>query len=196
MMVVLVIVAIGSALVVPMVEGGYEAREVRRAARQIASTMHYCRGEAVALGQPQELVIDAIENSIHTTGWGRWAVLTDRAVIEDVRGGQAFGDGVVQILFFPNGSTSGAEVIVAGRRDGRVDRHPGNPGPQREPRQRRGLPHPRPGSPRRAGRGLERQGARLPVRLLAPLPPGRYHLARRRGRQDVHVEEPADGPRK
>src|SRR5438046_2170847 len=94
MMVVLVIVAIGSALVVPMVEGGYEAREVRRAARQIASTMHYCRGEAVALGQPQELVIDAIENSIHTTGWGRWAVLTDRAVIEDVRGGQAFGGGV------------------------------------------------------------------------------------------------------
>ena len=116
MMVVLVIVAIGSALVVPMVEGGYESREVRRAARQIAATMHYCRGEAVALGQPQELVIDAVENSIHTTG-GRWAVLTDRAVIEDVRGGQAFGDGVVQILFFPNGSTSGAEVIVAGRRD-------------------------------------------------------------------------------
>lgn len=122
MMVVLVIVAIGSALVVPMVEGGYESREVRRAARQIASTMHYCRGEAVALGQPQELVIDALENSIHTTGWGRWAVLTDRAVIEDVRGGQAFGYGVVQILFFPNGSTSGAEVIIAGRRDRREHR--------------------------------------------------------------------------
>ena len=79
MMVVLVIIAFGSALVVPLVEGGYEGREVRRAARQIAATMHYCRGEAVALGQPQELVIDALENSIHTTGWGRWAVLTDRA---------------------------------------------------------------------------------------------------------------------
>jgi len=119
---VLVIIAFGSALVVPLVEGGYEGREVRRAARQIAATMHYCRGEAVALGQPQELVIDALENSIHTTGWGRWAVLTDRAVIEDVRGGRAFGDGVVQILFFPNGSTSGAEVIVAGRRDRREHR--------------------------------------------------------------------------
>ena len=119
LMVVLVIVALGSMLVVPMVEGGWEAREVRRAARQIASTMHYCRGEAVALGQPQELVIDGVENSIHTTGWDRWAVLTDRAVIEDVRGGQAFGDGVVQILFYPNGSTSGAEVIVAGRQNRR-----------------------------------------------------------------------------
>src|SRR5258705_8482528 len=117
MVVVLLIIGIGTVLVVPMIEGGFDSREVRRAARQIASTMHYCRGEAVALGQPQELVIDALENSIHTTGWGRWAVLTDRAVIEDVHGGQAFGDGGVQILFFPNGSTSGAEGIIAGRRD-------------------------------------------------------------------------------
>jgi len=122
MVVVLLIIAIGSVLVVPMVEGGFEAREVRRAARQIASTMHFCRGEAVALGQPQELVIDTVQNSIHTTAWGRWAVLTDRAVIEDVRGGQEFGEGVVQILFFPNGSTSGAEVVVASRRDRREHR--------------------------------------------------------------------------
>src|SRR5213593_1021328 len=122
MAMVLLIIAVGSALVVPMIEGGFDNREVRRAARQLAATMHYCRGEAVALGKPQELVIDAVQNSIHTTGWGRWAVLTDRAVIEDVRGGQAFGDGVVQILFFPNGSTSGAEVIVAGRRDRREHR--------------------------------------------------------------------------
>src|SRR5947207_13618937 len=108
MMVVLVIIAFGSALVVPLVEGGYEGREVRRAARQIAATMHYCRGEAVALGQPQELVLDALENSIHTTGWGRWPVLTDRGVIEDVRGGQAFSQGGVQIVCFPSGMTSDA----------------------------------------------------------------------------------------
>jgi general secretion pathway protein H len=122
MVVVLLIIALGSALVVPMIEGGVEAREVRRAARQIASTMHYCRGEAVALGEPQELVIDALQNSIHTTAWKRWAVLTDRAVIEDVRGGTGYGDGVVQILFFPNGSTSGADVVIAGRRDRREHR--------------------------------------------------------------------------
>jgi general secretion pathway protein H len=122
MAVVLVIIALGSALVVPMVQGGFEAREVRRAARQIAATMHYCRGEAVARGQPQELVIDALQNSIHTTGWGRWAVLTDRAVIADVIGGNEVGDGVVQILFFPNGSTSGAEVLVASRRQPRERR--------------------------------------------------------------------------
>ena len=115
--VVMMIIGLASALVLPMVEGGFDAREVRRAARQIASTMHYCRGEAVSLGAPQELVIDTYRNTIHTTGWDRWAVLTDRALITDVHGGNALGDGMVQVLFFPNGSTSGAEVLLASRRD-------------------------------------------------------------------------------
>jgi len=113
--IVLLIIAIGSVLAVPMMEAGFEAREVRRAARQIAATMHFCRGEAVGLGEPQELVIDPVGNKIHTTGWARWAVLTDRAVIEDVQGGVPIGDGRVQVLFFPNGSTSGAEILLASR---------------------------------------------------------------------------------
>ena len=117
MTVVLLIIAIGTALAVPLIEGGFDSREVRRAARQIAATMHYCRGEAVARGRPQELVIDMTKNSIHAVNNARWAVLTDRAVIERVRGGNELGDGVVQILFFPNGSTSGVEVVLASRRD-------------------------------------------------------------------------------
>ena len=116
MTVVLLVIALGTVLAVPMVEGGLDAREVRRAARQIAATMHYCRGEAISLGTPQELVIDPLRNKMHTTGWGRWAVLTDRAAVEKVAGGIPVGDGAVQILFFPNGSTSGAEIVVASRR--------------------------------------------------------------------------------
>jgi type II secretion system protein H len=115
--VVMMIIGLASALAIPMIEGGFDAREVRRAARQIASTMHYCRGEAVSLGAPQELVIDSYRNTIHTTSWDRWAVLTDRAIITDVHGGNVLGDGMVQILFFPNGSTSGVEVLLASRRD-------------------------------------------------------------------------------
>src|SRR5256885_5805423 len=68
MAMVLLIIAVGSALVVPMIEGGFDNREVRRAARQLAATMHYCRGEAVALGKPQELVIDAGQNTLPTSG--------------------------------------------------------------------------------------------------------------------------------
>jgi hypothetical protein len=84
--------------------------------------MLWCRGEAVSRGEPQELVIDVGRNTIHTTGWGRWAVLTEQAIIDDVQGGRVMGDGIVQILFFPNGATSGAEVVVASRRDPRERR--------------------------------------------------------------------------
>ncbi len=48
MTVVLLIIAIGITLAVPLVEGGFDSREVRRAARQIAATMVHCRVEAVA----------------------------------------------------------------------------------------------------------------------------------------------------
>src|SRR5262245_53093312 len=117
MTVVLLIIAIGITLAVPLIEGGFDSREVRRAARQIAATMVHCRGEAVATSAPQELIINPERNTIATTDWGRWAELTDRAVIERVQGGSDVGDGARQILFFPNGSTSGAEVVVASRRD-------------------------------------------------------------------------------
>jgi general secretion pathway protein H len=117
MMLVVVIMAIGITLAVPMIEGGYDSREVRRAARQIASTMHHCRGEAVAKGEVQTLVINPSTNMIATSDWGRWAVLTDRAAIEKVEGGTTAGDGAVTILFFPNGSSSGADVVLASRKD-------------------------------------------------------------------------------
>jgi len=117
MTVVLVIIAIGITLAVPLIEGGFDSREVRRAARQIASTMVHCRVEALAKSAPQELIINRARNTIATSDWGRWAQLTDRAVIERVDGGSDVGDGSRQILFFPNGSTSGADVVVASRRD-------------------------------------------------------------------------------
>ena len=117
MSVVLVIIAIGLTLAVPLIEGGMDSREVRRAARQIASTMVHCRVEALSKSEPQELVINPERNTLSTTDWGRWVVLTDRAVIERVDGGAEVGDGARQILFFPNGSTSGADIVVASRRD-------------------------------------------------------------------------------
>jgi general secretion pathway protein H len=122
MTVVLLIVAIGLTLAVPLIEGGFDSREVRRAARQIASTMVHCRVEAVSKAEPQGLVINAERNMISTSDWGRWAVLTDRAIIEKVDGGSPLGDGAVQVLFYPNGSTSGADVVVASRRDRGRDR--------------------------------------------------------------------------
>jgi len=118
MTVVMLIIGISMALVVPMVNGGITSREVRRAARQIASTMLHLRSEAVSLGRPTAMRIDIPENTVETVGGGRWAVLTDRAVIEDVGGGaRLVGDEQFEIRFYPNGSTSGGDVVLASRQD-------------------------------------------------------------------------------
>jgi general secretion pathway protein H len=114
---VLLIMAIAMAIVGPAIEGGFDSREVRRAARQIASTMHHLRGEAVATGHPTAMRIDQRENTIETVGGGRWAALTDRAVIESVSGAIPSGDDVWDIRFFPNGSNTGATVVLANSRD-------------------------------------------------------------------------------
>src|SRR5512147_257355 len=117
MMVVMMIIAIGITLAVPMIEGGMDAREVRRAARQIAATMLHCRVEAMSTSEPQGMVINAERNTVGTSDWGRWVRLTDRAIIEDVQGGADVGGGTRQFLCYPNGSTSGARVVVGSRRD-------------------------------------------------------------------------------
>jgi len=116
MTVVIAIIAIAMAVVVPMIDAGITSREVRRAARQIAATMHHLRTESVSLGKPVAMRIDVEENTIETVGGGRWAALTDRAFIERVAATEV-GTDRYQVLFYPNGSNSGAVVDLASRAD-------------------------------------------------------------------------------
>jgi len=117
MIVVLVIVGLAAAVVVPALDAGLDSREVRRATRQIAATMHHMRTEALATGRMRRMRINPAENAIETDDHGRWAVLTERAIIERVEGGAMAGDGTVDILFYANGATSGADIVIASRRD-------------------------------------------------------------------------------
>lgn len=117
MMVVLAIIGLAAAVVVPAIDAGMDSREVRRATRQIAATMHHLRTEALATGRTRRMRIDPAENAIETDDRKRWAVLTDRATIERVDGGFMAADGTVEILFYANGATSGAHIVVASRRD-------------------------------------------------------------------------------
>jgi general secretion pathway protein H len=117
LMFVVAIMAMALAVVGPMIDGGIDSREVRRAARQIVGTMNHLRGEAVATGRPTALRIDQRENTIETLGGGRWAALTERAVIESVVGGIPAGDEIWDVRFFPNGSTTGAALVLANSQD-------------------------------------------------------------------------------
>jgi len=117
LMVVLCIIGLAAAVVVPAIDAGMDSREVRRATRQIAATMHHLRSEALATGKLRHLRINPSENAIETDDKGRWAVLSERAIIERVDGGVMAGDGSVDIVFYANGATSGADIVIASRRD-------------------------------------------------------------------------------
>jgi type II secretion system protein H len=117
MMVVLAIIALVAAIAVPAIDAGLDSREVRRAVRQIAATMHHLRGEAIATGKTRRLRLNPEENAIETDDQSRWAILTERALIERVDGGFQTSDGTIEVLFYPNGATSGADVVVCSRRD-------------------------------------------------------------------------------
>jgi general secretion pathway protein H len=117
LVVVLAIIGLAAAVAVPAIEGGLDTREVNRAARQLRAMMHYLSTEAVATGKDRRLHIKPSENRIELDDGSRWAVLTERAQFERVLGGAVLGDGSVDILFYPNGSSSGADVTIASRRD-------------------------------------------------------------------------------
>ena len=117
LMVVMAIIGLAAMVAVPAIDAGMDSREVRRATRQIAATMHHLRSEALATGKLRHLRINPSENAIETDDKGRWAVLSERAIIERVDGGVMAGDGSVDILFYANGATSGADITVASRRD-------------------------------------------------------------------------------
>jgi len=117
MMVVLAIIGLAAAVVVPAIDAGLDSREVRRATRQIAATMHHMRTEALATGKLRRMHINPAENAIETDDHAHRTVLTERAIIERVDGGGMAGDGTIDILFYANGATSGADVVIASRRD-------------------------------------------------------------------------------
>ena len=117
-MVVLVIIAIGLTLAVPLIEGGFDSREVRRAARQIASTMVHCRGGgALQVGAPGAASsTPSATRSPPATGAAGQSSPTAPSSSESTAEPRWVTAGG-QILFYPNGSTSGADVVVASRRD-------------------------------------------------------------------------------
>jgi general secretion pathway protein H len=117
LIVVLAIIGLAAAVAVPAIEGGLDTREVNRAARQLRAMMHFLSVEAVASGTERRLRIKPSQNRMETDDGSRWVVLTNRAQFERVLGGAVSGDETVDILFYPNGSSSGADVIVASRRD-------------------------------------------------------------------------------
>jgi general secretion pathway protein H len=116
LVVVLLVIAVASAVAAPAITSGWRAREVRGSTRELAGLMRGLRERAVRRGVEQELVLDPDGQTVRWTG-GNETTLRGDASITGVRGGWRDADGSVHVVFYPNGGTTGIAVLIGGAAD-------------------------------------------------------------------------------
>ena len=117
LIVVMLIIAIASAMAVPAVTGGWRSREIRQGTRKLAGVMRSLRERAVRRGVEQELVLDPDGETLRWTD-GPGTTLPENVTIGAVSGGWRDEDGSVRVIFYPNGGATGFSAIVAARAGG------------------------------------------------------------------------------
>jgi prepilin-type N-terminal cleavage/methylation domain-containing protein len=111
LMIVLSIIAVAATLVAPAIESGIRARAVRG----VAATLRTMKSDAVISGHVQHLIIDPRANELRVEDRADSYTLGSGTQITSVHGGELDPSGVVRVNFYPNGSTSGVEVLVDDR---------------------------------------------------------------------------------
>ncbi len=113
----LAIMALATGIVAPAIEGGLRSRQVWRDARGFAATLRHLRREALASGEMQQLVISADRHVYQASTFAASVELSSSAAFVAVAGGLALGQDITRVMFFPNGGTSGVDVVVGARDD-------------------------------------------------------------------------------
>ena len=114
-MIVIGIIAVAATLVAPAIDSGMRAREVRSAVRGVAATLKTLQSDAVISGRIQHLVIDPQENVLRVEDRDASFALGKSTQMTRIRGGEVSPAGGVRVNFYPNGSTSGVDVVIDDR---------------------------------------------------------------------------------
>lgn len=112
---VLVVLGLSSVLVLPSIDKGLRDQNVRRSALALAAAARELRSRAVYRGVPQQLILDVPQNS-YLLAQDREIHLPAEITIAGVNGGETLESGIHRFLFFPNGSTFGGQIVIAGVR--------------------------------------------------------------------------------
>jgi general secretion pathway protein H len=114
LLIVLAIMALGAALVVPMLGSGVSNTELRSAARQLASGLRLARSEAVAQRRETFLVLDVagrrfkVDRDIQEHALNKGIELKLFTAQKDL-----VDDKVGSIRFYPDGGSNGGRITVA-----------------------------------------------------------------------------------
>jgi hypothetical protein len=100
---------------VPNIDKGLTDREVRLSALGIAAVARDLRSRALFDGVPQELLLNLPQNS-YLVGQSREVHLPPDVKFVSVDGGETIDRDIKRFYFFPNGSTIGGAIVLAGEK--------------------------------------------------------------------------------
>jgi general secretion pathway protein H len=112
---VLLLLGVSLAIVVPNIDKGLTDREVRLSALGIAAVARDLRSRALFDGVPQELLLNLPQNS-YLVGQSREVHLPPDVKFVSVDGGETIDRDIKRFYFFPNGSTIGGAIVLAGEK--------------------------------------------------------------------------------
>jgi type II secretory pathway pseudopilin PulG len=109
---VLLLIGISMAIVLPNIDKGLQARDVRTSAMALAATARDLRSRALFDGAPQQLVVNLPQGS-YLVARTREVQLPADVKFASVEGGEAVDRDIKRFYFFPNGSTLGGEIVLS-----------------------------------------------------------------------------------
>ena len=123
LLVVLSLMAILSALVVPMLGGGVSTTDMKTAARQVAAGLKLARSEALATRSEQTVVLDLEQRTFRVARDPRVVALPKGIEVKVVTAqSDIASEKTGAIRFFPDGGSNGGRVtLAAGERKFEID---------------------------------------------------------------------------
>jgi general secretion pathway protein H len=120
LLVVAVIAVAMVAVAAPLFGGGLQRAGLRQDAVELASTLRYARNRAVTSGRPTSVRLDLDERSYAVAGEPRSETRLDDDYAIRVTYAELAGqdDEQAELRFFPDGSSTGGEVLITLRGSG------------------------------------------------------------------------------
>ncbi len=115
LVVVLVLVAVATAVVLPSIDRGLKKRQAKQSVLALAAAARDLRRRAIDEGKLKSLTIEPLANSYLASG-GDIIRMPNTVEITGITGGEPVGDRLTQFIFFPNGSLLGGEIEFSDRR--------------------------------------------------------------------------------
>ena len=119
LVVVVVLLAVVTALAASAVTRGLPGQELRRASRELAAELRYTRARAIATGRPQAFVFDTRTREWRAPDRRNGRMPASVAGVATGARNEQEGEGTAGVRFFPEGAATGGRFVLRAQRTGK-----------------------------------------------------------------------------